>query len=296
MNWLDIAILVVVALGALLGWRMGIIRGLFATVGVLAGVVLAGQLGEGLGSKLDFVGNPNGAKVLGFVVVFGLTLVAASILSSILRSVIRLFPVRWVDGVGGAALGAAAVSMGMAGLGIIAGSSPFGPFGDAIDDSDLATFLADKAPFLLNLLPEEYQDVLSYVVTEVEKPRASLEEITVEASPSGVTIDLEVVLSNPNPFGGEVQRLDYLVSWDQDGEMAPLGGHAVEREERLRAQGETRLAFPLMVEGPLALELARRIEIEGRARLQLEGQVTIAFRTETVIVPLQGAKVTRPPA
>ena len=295
MSWLDIVILVVVALAALMGWRMGIIRGLFAIVGVLVGIVLAGQLGEGLGSKLDFVDNPNGARVLGFVVVFGLTLAAASIFSSFLRGLIRLFPVRWVDGVGGAAVGATAGSMGMAVLVIAAGSSPFGPVGDAIDDSDLAIFLADKPPFLLNLLPEQYQDVLSYVVKEVETPLASLEEITANPSAAGVTLALEVLLRNPNPFGGAVQRLEYRISWDRDGEIALLGEFAVEMGERLRAQGETRLKIPVQVEGPMASELARRIGMEGGARLQAEGQLTIAFRTETVVVPFQGAKVTRTP-
>jgi membrane protein required for colicin V production len=293
MSWLDIAILVVVGLGALVGWRMGIIRGLFATVGVLAGMVLAGQLGEGLGSRLDFVNNPNGARVLGFVIVFGLTLVAASVLSSFSRGLIRLFPVRWVDGVGGAALGAAAGSMGMAVLVITAGSFPFGPVGDAIDDSDAATFLAEKAPFLLNMLPEEYQDVLSYVVREVETPRADLVEITATASTSGVSLALELVLRNPNPFGGAVQRLDYRVSWDRDGETALLVESAVEMGERLKAQGEMRVTLIALVEGPRASELARRIGLEGGARLEAEGQITIAFRTGTVSVPFLGTMVTR---
>ena len=290
MNWLDAVILVVLGIGGLGGWRMGIIRGVLIVVGVILGIVLAGRFGGELGATLDFVDNPNGARVLGFAIVFGLVVAAAAIASSILRRVIRLFFLGWVDGVGGVGLGMAAGSLVLTAVIAATGSFPFGGLGGSIGDSRLAPFLANNVPLVLDLLPEPYRDVLSYVPGDVDLPRASMEWITADASPTGAEVKLELSLDNPNPFGGTIQRAEYRVVWERGGQRVPLGEAGEERGERLRAGRKTLVDLQLEVEPAAARDLARQLALEGSARLTAEGRLTVAFRTETLDVSFVGTK------
>ena len=46
MNWLDIVIIVTMGIAALMGYRTGVIKGFLSIIGIIVGVVLAGQFGD----------------------------------------------------------------------------------------------------------------------------------------------------------------------------------------------------------------------------------------------------------
>lgn len=153
MNWLDIAIVVVVLGLTFLGWRTGVIRAAAAMVGVIAGVYLAGQFHEAVTDVLDTViTNPNGAKIAAFVLVFLVTLAAAAVAGGLLRRALKLFLLGWADGVVGGALGlVVGVSlMGALTLGLCA--FPIGGLGKAVEDSTMAQSFM---PVVSGLLPEQ---------------------------------------------------------------------------------------------------------------------------------------------
>jgi len=53
MNWLDIALIVILVLGLLWGMKTGLIGAIFTAVGILAGWVLAGQMADEIGGLFE---------------------------------------------------------------------------------------------------------------------------------------------------------------------------------------------------------------------------------------------------
>jgi len=159
MNWLDIVILVPIAINAFVGFGKGLIKMILSLVGIIIGVVLAGQFYDTVGSWFGFFGNEDIANVLGFILILGVVIVIAEILGTIIRKMVSITLLGWVDRLGGAVLGAfIGVIFISAGLAIWA--KFFGS--DAISESAIADFLLDKFPLILGLLPAEFDSVKDF--------------------------------------------------------------------------------------------------------------------------------------
>jgi membrane protein required for colicin V production len=156
MNGLDLAIVVIgVSLG-LIGFLVGIIRIVVTVVGMVVGITLAGRLSGPVSGLLDnWISSPDLARVVAFGVIFLATLIAGFILSSIVKKVLSLLLLGWVDKVGGAAL-ALVVGLGaVAALLAVLTRFPVGGVDKAIEASLLGSFLVDKFRLLIVLLPAE---------------------------------------------------------------------------------------------------------------------------------------------
>ena len=303
MSWFNVAILGAIGLSALAGWRLGTIRMVLTVAGALVGLWLGGQFGEGLGERLDLTDNPDGARVLGFVIVFGLTLVVASLLSSALRRAVGVLPLPSVDSGGGAALGAVGSTMAAAVLFVAASALPSESIGRTIENSGVASFLANAAPSVLNVLPERHEDVLAYVVRgeDVEQPTVALEKLVIVGGGGSTPtrVDIHVVVDNPNPFGGYIRGMVYEIDWDRGSESTFLGRTTAEEERRLEAQGETRLELPLKVLGvdeATVQALRRQMQAEEGVRLMAEGEITVVFQRAERVASFKAAKVARGPS
>ena len=106
MNWLDFAIIITLAVGALLGIRIGIIRAGFAAAGVIFGIVMLGQVTRY--ASIWFGGHVEAEAIIK-VVAYGITIVlsvaiaaAGSMLAR--RRIYALF-LEWTDRLAGLALG-----------------------------------------------------------------------------------------------------------------------------------------------------------------------------------------------
>lgn len=160
MNWLDIVILVFLAIAALSGLKVGIIKVLFTVVGVIAGVILAGRFSDSLAGVLAFIDNPGWAKTAAFAIILIAVLIIAGALAALLSSVISAVLLGWVNRLGGAVLGivvsaifcAAFLTMWVNYIGI----------SEAVTGSALASFLVDRFPLVLGLLPSEFDSVRSF--------------------------------------------------------------------------------------------------------------------------------------
>ena len=160
MNWLDIVILVFLAIAAITGLKVGIIKVLFTVVGVIVGVILAGRFSDSLAGVLTFIDNPGWAKTAAFAIILIAVLVIAGALAALLSSIISAVLLGWVNRLGGAVLGivvgavfcAAILTMWVNYIGI----------SSAVTDSTLARFLLDRFPLVLGLLPSEFDSVRSF--------------------------------------------------------------------------------------------------------------------------------------
>ena len=292
MNWIDIVIIVTASAGGILGWRVGIIRVAFTIIGCILGVILAGQLGENLGNQMGFIENQNAAKMAGFASIFGITFLGASIASSLLQKFLKVFLLGWIDKVSGTVLGIGVATFAVTAIIIAAASFPFSGMDNSIENSDFAPPLMENVPFILNLLPEKYRDVLSYLHGEVIQPIPKIHSIKIkEINEDKVIFQLELDLINNNPFGGYVSDAAYEIVWNDGQKPIKLGAGGLSNEIRLPAKGSTTIELPLELSKEsipdLDLLLASFTDDSQRV-LETNGQLTTEFRKQSIDILFDG--------
>ncbi len=161
MNWLDIVIIVALAVSTFLGLRTGIIKAVLSLVGVIVGVVLAGQYYIALADVLPFFSETSdAAKIVSFAIILIVVMVIAAVAARFLKWAASVMMLGWVNRLGGAALGlvlgaifcGALVAIWVKWLGA----------GDTITESMIVPVLLDKFPMVLALLPDEFDAIRSF--------------------------------------------------------------------------------------------------------------------------------------
>ncbi len=160
-------------------------RTLFPLVGLILGVFLAGQFHASLAEKLTFIGSINLARIIAFAIIFLVVLIGASILGAFVRKSLQMVALGWVDRLGGLIGGlligwvaVASLTYLLARYVALPASLPESTSGieawlyhwralmqvrqqvsAAIEGSSLAGFFLRTFPFLLHLLPKEFDVV-----------------------------------------------------------------------------------------------------------------------------------------
>lgn len=170
MNWVDIIIIIAAVLGAYTGWKQGLVRTVFSFVGLVIGVVLAGQWSPDLADKIS--AESDWSYILAFAVILVVVLIIANIIGKIVHGIVKIFMFGWLDTIGGIVLGLCVGALVMAA--ILTATGPYieyvdklpGNYGttwvNAIGDSMLAELLIDKFGLLLGLLPGEFDAVKDF--------------------------------------------------------------------------------------------------------------------------------------
>ena len=289
MNWLDISIIVVMGIAGFMGYRVGAIKGFLSIIGIIFGVVLAGQIGETVGQEMTFIDNPGGATVAGYAVVFGAVFIGSLIAVNILRKVLDSILLGWVDNLGGAVLGIGASAIVWTGGIAAAGSFPVGFLNDTVEDSLLAPELADKVPFVLDLLPEEYSDVLSFVEgAEPSLPTVSVSDVAVKASTEiGLILAVTLSVDNPNRFGANLPDIEYQIYQNDNGAQTLLASSII-HDVRLEANRVTdiELEWNIDTEGLLdSRSVIKSIIIDGKKDVTIKGIVKAQFLSIEMDIP-----------
>jgi membrane protein required for colicin V production len=160
MNWLDIVIIVLLALAVFFGVKAGIIKLLFMVVGIILGVVLAGRLSDSLGGALKFISDRDIANLVAFAIILIAVMIIAAILAWVVKWAASAVMLGWVNRLGGGILGlflgfifcGAVLTMWVKFLGI----------SSAVEGSFLASVLLNGFPIVLGLLPSEFNSVRSF--------------------------------------------------------------------------------------------------------------------------------------
>lgn len=109
MNWLDIAILIIIGLFAFLGLRRGLIREVFSIVAI-GGAIIAGTMFYSYAGDLFIQYNLVKSKAIasagGFIVVMFVAYVAVKLIGRVLSGVIGALHLGWLDKMGGGTFGA----------------------------------------------------------------------------------------------------------------------------------------------------------------------------------------------
>lgn len=162
MSWLDIVIVVGLALATFLGLKKGLIKVVLTLAGLIVGVILAGQFYLPLSERLTFITSTAVAGIAAFAIIVVGVMILAAIVAGILKRTAEAIMLGWLNRLGGAAFGLV--------LGVIFWSTALvawvkfiGP-AEVIIESGIATFLLSIFPVILGLLPQEFDDVRSIFI------------------------------------------------------------------------------------------------------------------------------------
>ncbi|MGQ9546463.1 MAG: CvpA family protein [Dehalococcoidia bacterium] len=156
MNWLDIVIIVFVALLGIAGLRQGIIRTVFGIAGLIVGIVLAGRYYGRLAMLLS-PAEATWAKITAYAIILIATLIVAGVMGWLLAKLAHFAALGWLDRLVGFILGV--VTGGLFCAALLAVLLKYDPsIGTIINQSVIGKFLMERFPlsFILALLPQEF--------------------------------------------------------------------------------------------------------------------------------------------
>ncbi len=160
MSWLDIVILILIVIPILIGLKIGIIKAVLSLAGAIVGVILAGRYYVSFAESLAFISEPSLAKITAFAIILIGVMVIAAVLASLIKKVVSVVLLGWVNRLGGAIFGfvLGAIFCGA----LLAMWVKFLGIGDAVSGSALANLLLDSFPIVLAFLPAEFDSIRSF--------------------------------------------------------------------------------------------------------------------------------------
>ncbi|MDP2932191.1 MAG: CvpA family protein [Chloroflexota bacterium] len=160
MNWLDIVIIVMLAISVFSGLKTGLIKSILSLAGVIVGVVLAGRFYVTLAEQLTLIPQDSVAKVAAFAIIVVAAMIVAAVIGAVLTKVVSAITLGWVNRLGGAVFG---LSMGavFVGAALALWVKFIGNTG-VVSDSSLAKMLLQYFPAVLALLPGDFGSIRSF--------------------------------------------------------------------------------------------------------------------------------------
>jgi len=161
MNWLDAAIVIVIAWFTFAAFRAGIIREVVTVIAFVVGVLAAGFYYDDLAENvLLFIDDDTAANVTAFVVLFGAVALGGQLAAILLKQMAGLLSLGWLDHLAGAAFGLLKGLILVEVFLILFTTFPYLGLDGAIRGSAIAPLFLDGGPALLKLLPGEFNSAV----------------------------------------------------------------------------------------------------------------------------------------
>jgi membrane protein required for colicin V production len=160
MNWIDIVIIVAIAISTFMGLRAGIIKSVLSLAGLIVGVILAGRYYVPFSEQLAFISQADVARVVAFAIILIVVLAIAAVLARFLKWAVSAIMLGWVNRLGGAIFGFVLGAIFCSAL--LAICIKFLGVAGVIAESGLASILLDRFPMVLALLPDEFDAIQSF--------------------------------------------------------------------------------------------------------------------------------------
>ena len=156
MNWIDVAILLILVGFVAAAYTAGLIREVVTLVAVLVGIAVAGLLYEDFAADvLVFVGDEDAAEAVSFLILFGSIYIIGQIGAYVLKTTASIMMLGWADKAGGAAFGLLKGLIVVQVLVILLAAYPSLGLDGEIDSSAIGKFLVDDASIVLLIMPGE---------------------------------------------------------------------------------------------------------------------------------------------
>lgn len=174
MNWIDVAIVLILAGFVVTAYTAGLIREVVTLISVLVGIVVAGILYDDLAADvLVFVDDEDAARAIAFLVLFGSTYLIGQIAAYVLKRMASIMMLGWADRAGGAAFGLLKGLIVIQVLVILFAAYPSIGLDDAVDDSTVGRFFVDDASVVLVILPGEFDERIDDFLLPDQPPEPS---------------------------------------------------------------------------------------------------------------------------
>lgn len=159
MNWLDIVIIVGIAITTFVGLKIGLIKAVLSLAGLIVGVVLARIFYIPLSEQLSFIPQATLAKVAAFAIIILGVMIIAGVLAVVLKWITSVMMLGWVNRIGGAVFG---LMLGLILCGaLLALWVQFFGAGEVITNSSLAALLSQFS-LVLGIMPAEFDSIRSF--------------------------------------------------------------------------------------------------------------------------------------
>jgi membrane protein required for colicin V production len=159
-NWLDIVIGIILVVGFFLGMKFGLIKALLLLVGLVIGIVVAGNFYTLLADQFSSL-PVQVANVLAYLIILAVVMAVVSIIALILTKFATLIMLGWINTLGGGIFGLFLGCFLCAA--ILAIFVKYTGGGSTIaSNSLLGRFLLDIFPVVLALLPSEFDSIRSF--------------------------------------------------------------------------------------------------------------------------------------
>ena len=161
MNYIDVAVVVLIAWFTFSAFSAGIIREVVTITGVALGVVLAGLFYHDLANDVKLaVDNNNASNIIAFLLIFGACLLAGQLAGMLLKQTASLFMLGTFDHLFGAVFGFLKGMVIVEVALILFVTFPAFGLKDNIRDSLFGPMFLDGIPILLRILPAEFRNAV----------------------------------------------------------------------------------------------------------------------------------------
>ena len=158
MNGLDIIISIVLVIFLFIGLKIGLIKAVFSLVGLVLAIFVAGRFYVPLADLLPL--SDNWSRIVAYLIILLAVIIIFAIIAGILDKFISAVMLGWLNRLGGAVFGV--VLGGVFCAAVLAIWAKYGTGIDVASGSVIASFLLDKFPVVLALLPSEFNNVKNF--------------------------------------------------------------------------------------------------------------------------------------
>jgi membrane protein required for colicin V production len=156
MNWVDVIIVLIVALATFSSLRAGFLRQALTSIGFVVGVYAALSHHQTVAKPFEaLVRNHDVATIVAFVLILIAVWVAFAMLAAIARRVLKASGLAWTDNLLGMVVGLLAGSFFTVCFLLLVIRIPFFGISDAVQRSVLASLIFRVLPHLTQLLPRD---------------------------------------------------------------------------------------------------------------------------------------------
>jgi len=174
MNWLDILLAAILLISMLGGLRKGFSREIIGLAAALIGLLLASQFYRMAGQPLKpYIAQESLSSVAGFLIIFFGVLIAGSILSSVVRKILRTAGLSTIDRLLGAAYGLLRGSL--VAMAIIVGLSTF-TSSQAVVQSRMAPYLIEASGLVAKVAPRGLESRFQHEYERLKSPQTPPEQ------------------------------------------------------------------------------------------------------------------------
>ena len=157
MNWIDLAIILILVAFVAMAYTAGLIREVVTMVAVLVGIVVAGLLYENFAADvLVFIDDQDLAQAVAFLVLLGAIYLLGQIAAYVLKKMASIMMLGWADRAGGALFGLIKGLVVVQVLAILFAAYPGLGLDGAIDGSVIGKFFVDDVSSVLIILPGDF--------------------------------------------------------------------------------------------------------------------------------------------